>query len=285
MKRVLKKKPILIGGGLTLFIALFVYISFDIFYGGGNFRTTQDPISSTQYVNLIGLRDLHASGSAPMRFSDLKKRLSHIPGPKIIVDGMAEFHGYIKGIPTTFFAYQRKSPNVKHILRRLIFTGTTSVRPDLVIPEAEEAKKYGFDYIKLTIGSKFIASDENIDEIIDFFENLPSNSWLHFHCAQGKGRTSILLMLLDIVKNAPQVSLEHLAKRHRILGSENLMTTDVRKNGTYTKKQLEERMEFLTKVYSFIVEKKAGGIQRWSDWNRKWKLDHSEDFKSSPLKG
>ncbi len=285
MKKSLKKKGILICGGLTFFVAVFLYLSFDTFYVSGNFRTTQDPISSTQHVNLIGLRELRASGSAPIRFSELQKRTSHIKEPKIIVDGMAELHGFIKGIPTTFFAYQRKSPNLKHVLRRWIFTGTSQVRPDLVMTEEEEAKKYGFSYKKLTIGSKFIAPDKDIDEIMDFYENLPQNAWLHFHCAQGKGRTSMLLVLLDIVKNAPKVSLEDIVKRHHVLGSENLMIIDAWKKGSYTKKQLEERKEFLMKFYSFICQKKAGEIQRWSDWNHKWKLEHQAKASTAALLG
>ncbi|HUX78346.1 MAG TPA: hypothetical protein VMW10_01160 [Alphaproteobacteria bacterium] len=267
MKNILKNKVILIGGIITVIMVSILYLSLDSFYSDGGFRTTQDSIASTQQVNLTGLQELQASGSALIRFSVLEKKLLPFQGPKIIVDGMAEFHGFLKGIPSTFFAYQRKSPNLKHIFRRWIFTQSKSVRPDLVTPEAEEAKKYGFNYIKLNIGSKSIPADKHIDDIIDFYEGLPQNAWVHFHCAHGKGRTTILLVLLDIVKNAPKVSLEDIIRRHHLLGSEDLMITDVWERGTYSKEQLEERKEFVKKFYAFICQKKTGGIQRWSDWN------------------
>lgn len=229
----------------------------------------QDTILTTHSVDLTGLRDLQASGGTSVRFTDLQRRLPHVKGPKIIVDGMAEFHGYIYGLPTTFFGYQRaRSPELKHLIRRWIITGTTKVLPELVTPEAEEAKKYGFEYEKVNIGSKFIETDENIDQILDFFDHLPPGAWLHFHCAHGKGRTSILLVMLDTLKNAPKVALKDIVQRQYLLGSEDLFNTEVWKNGTYDNKKLKARKKFVEEFYAFVCQRKARGIQRWSDWHR-----------------
>lgn len=254
-------------------IAFLLYLFFDAFYGS-NFRSMQDTIWSTQQVDLRGLRDLRASGGTSIRFSDLRRRLSAIKGPKIIVDGMAEFHGYVNGIPTTFFAYQRHGrPDFKHLIRRWIFTGTTKICADRVIPEAIEAKKYGFDYKKVNIGSKFIETDANIDEIVAFYDTLPPNAWLHFHCAHGKGRTSILLIMLDTLKNAPRIALADIVKRQYLLGSEDLLNIEVWQNGTYDEKKLKARKKFIEAFYAFICQRKAGGIQRWSDWRRQQKKE------------
>lgn len=242
-----------------------MFIFSDFFYGS-HFRSTQDPISSSQQAQLEGLHELQASGSGPIRMSELNQRLGSVNGPKIIVDGMAEFHGYIQGIPTSFFGYQRKSPNLKHIIRRWLFTGTSEIRPDLITPEEDEAKKYGFTYQKVTIGSKFIMDDKDVNEIVKIFETLPQNAWLHFHCAQGKGLTSMLLVMFDITKNAPKVSLEDIAKRHFLLGSEDLLSSDVWRKGTYSEHQLKDRIQFLKNFYSFICQKKDGGLTSWSAW-------------------
>jgi len=259
------KKSILIGGSLVLFIGFALYLFFDAFYGS-NFRSMQDPLSSTEQVNLRGLRELRASGSTSVRFPDLSRRLDHVKGPKIIVDAMAQFHGYINGIPTTFFAYH-KPPTVRHVIRRWLLTGTSDVRPDIVTPEKVEAQNNGFGYKKVNIGSTFVAPDEDVDEIVDFYDNLPEDAWLHFHCIHGKGRTSVLLVMYDIMKNAPSVSLDDIVKRQHLLGSENLFDTEVWTRGTYSKERLEQRKKFIEEFYAYICQRNAGGVQRWSDWH------------------
>lgn len=271
MKKIFTKKILFVGTSISLVIGFLLFIFLDAFYGS-NFRSMQDRILSPQDVDVTGLRELQASGGTSVRFIDLQYRLRHIKGPKIIVDGMAEFHGYINGIPSTFFGYQREgSPNFKHIIRRLIFTGTSEIRPELVTSEAVEAPKYGFEYKKVNVGSQFIETDQNIDEIVTFYDSLPKDAWVHFHCAHGKGRTSILLVMLDTMKNAPQVSLESIIKRQYLLGSENLLNTEVWKNGTYDKRKLEVRKKFIEEFYTFVVQRKAGGFQKWSDWHQEQK--------------
>ncbi|MBY0291714.1 MAG: hypothetical protein K2W92_00260 [Alphaproteobacteria bacterium] len=266
MKWLFTKKKIFIGGSLISLAILTLYLFLDAFYGS-NFRSTQDTLWTMQKIDVRGLRELRASGGTSVRFLDLQRRLSHIQGPKIIVDGMAEYHGYIHGIPTNFFAYQRKgSPELKHLIRRWFFTGTTDIRLGLVNSEPMEAKKYGFDYKKVNVGSQFIETEENIDEIVSFFDTLPENVWLHFHCAHGQGRTSILLVMLDTFKNAPLVSINDIVKRQALLGSEDLFNTDVWKGRTYNKQMLEARKKFIEEFYQFVCQRKTGGIQRWSDW-------------------
>lgn len=271
MKNIFKQRKVIWGiGFLSAFIFL-LFIFLDAFYGS-NFRSMSDPILSFKDVDITGLRDIRASGGTSVRFWDLKRRLSDVKGPVIIVDGMAEYHGYIYGVPTTFFGYQRQgSPNFKHFVRRLIFTGSTEVKPDLVKSESETAKSHGFEYKKVNIGSKFIETDENIDEIVDFYDHLPEDAWVHFHCAHGKGRTSILLIMLDTMKNAPQVSVEDIVSRQYLLGSENLFDTEVWPDGTYDRKKLEARKKFIQEFYQFISQRKKGGIQRWSDWHKQVK--------------
>jgi len=268
MKKFFRPRTLLIVGGLGSCIGLLLFLFLEA-YVSNNFRTTQDTILFAQDVDLKGLRDLKASGGTSVRFPDLKRRLSHIKETKLIIDGISEFHGYVKGIPTTFFAYQNPHPHWKYYIRRWIFTGTTDVRPELVIPESVEAQKNGFLYFNIKVGSKFISSDDTVDEIVKLFDILPKNTWIHFHCHYGKGRTSMMLVMYDIIKNAPKVSLNDIVKRQHLLGSENLLNTLVRPKGSYTQDQLDQRKEFITKFYKFVCQRKAGGIQYWSDWHRK----------------
>lgn len=264
LKKISLKKVIF--GGIGTFVFALSLLFFDAFYGR-NFRSMEDKISPAQEVDLRGLQKIRASGGSPTCFTFLKWKLRHIDEPIIIIDGMSEYHGFIKSIPTALLGYH-KPAKFKHLVRRFLLTGSTSVHPELVVSEKEEAKKYGFDYKKVNIGSTFISSDEAIDNILTFYDSIPENAWLHFHCSHGKGRTSLMLVMLDMMKNAPQVSLKDIVKRQYLLGSEDLFNTEVWENGTYTKEQLENRKEFVEKFYQFICQRKAGELQKWSDWHQ-----------------
>jgi len=217
---------------------------------------------------LTGLQDLRASGGFSVSYADIQKRLRHIKGDKIIVDGINEFHGYIDGVPTTLLGYHVSDSGLRHLLRRFIVTGSFEKRLDLVTSAGEEAKKFGFDYKNIKIVSKSVLTDENVDDIVALFDSLTKDAWLHFHCHHGTGRTSIMLVMLDIMKNAPKVALEDIVKRQHLLGSTDLFNTEKWKYGTYTKEKLENRKKFIEQFYVFVVQRKTGGIQRWSDWHR-----------------
>lgn len=264
LKKISLKK--IIFGGIGTFVLVLFFLFFDAFYGR-NFRSMEDKISPIQTVDLRGLQDIRASGGSPTCFISLKWKLRHIDGPIIIVDAMSEYHGFIKSIPTAFLGYH-KPAKLKHLARRFLLTGSTGMHPELVISEKEEAKKYDLDYKKVNVSSTFISSDEDIDNIIAFYDSIPENTWLHFHCSHGKGRTSLMLVMLDTMKNAPQISLKDIVKRQHLLGSEDLFNTEVWENGTYTKMQLENRKEFVEKFYQFICQRKAGGFEKWSDWHQ-----------------
>lgn len=270
MKRPLKRKILFICFPLIFFTAFLIYLFYDGVHDA-KFRMMQDKIVSNEKVDLAGLRDLRASGGTAVCFADIKRNLSHIEGKKIIVDGVMAFHGYIKGIPTTILGYHVLTPGWRHYPRRLFLTGTFGERRDLVVSEEEEAKKYGFEYRKIPIGGKAIPSPQSVTDFIALCENLPENAWLHFHCNHGKGRTSIMLVMLDIMKNAPKVALKDIVKRQHLLGSSDLFDTEKWLYGTYTTSQLESRRKFIEDFYEFIVQRKAGNTQQWSDWYRNQK--------------
>jgi hypothetical protein len=264
-----KKRSLWIAGGIALLLGLSVYFVFDAFSPLHRFRTTQDDIASTEKVDLTGLRELNASGGTAPHLADLQKKLSHITQEKLIIDAKSESPGYIDGRPLSFFRYGLSGPRLPHLIRRVYYTGTIFERPDLVISAPEATKNYGFGYTSVHIGSRFVTADENIDEIVALLESIHPNVWVHVHCLNGAGRTSMLLAMLDIMRNAPTVSIGDIVKRQHLLGSVDLFNTVVwSKGSSYNQEQLEDRKKFIENFYDFIVQRKAGGIQLWSEWNR-----------------
>ena len=263
------KRKVFIVGVLTVIFLVFgvFYLLSTDEYTDAKFRTTQDKISATESVDLTGLDKLSASGGPIMNFVTLKKKLGFVTKPIIIVDGMKEHHGYIKDIPITFFGYHRKKPDLRYFFRRLFFTGTIQPQTAWIVQESEVAQKYGFGYANIKIDSKCVTPDVKVDEFVAYFDQAPENVWFHFHCRHGKGRTSIALVMFDIMKNAPEVALEDIVRRQYLLGSVNLSDTEQwRKNSTYPSKALERRKKFIQEFYAFICQRKAGGMQVWSDW-------------------
>jgi len=90
-----------------------------------------------------------------------------------------------------------------------------------------------------------------------------------------------MLVMYDIFKNASQVPLNDIVKRQHLLGSEDLLNTVVWRKGSYTKEQLLDRAAFITAFYTFICQRKVGGIQLWSEWRKA----SSENIKTANQKG
>jgi len=267
-----KFKPLLRPRNIFLFIlfAVLVVIGLEVqdsYRQHGKFRTMQDPIASSEKVDLTGLHELHAAGGPALPLSEIQKRLGPTAQHIVIVDGRRTRNGYLNGIPTTYYNYAQENPSLKAYLWRLIYTGTFRALTDQVVSPEEEAKKHGFGYANFEIGSKYKSPDEAVDGVVQFYDSLPKDSWVYFHCHHGKGRTSMMIVMWDIMANAPQVALEDIIKRQYLLGSVDLFDTSAWTKSTYSTKKLEERKEFIQKFYAFITQRKAGGIQRWTDWN------------------
>lgn len=262
-----------IGLIVILVVVFFAFVFADCYtaYAPQNFRTMQDSVLSMENINLKGLSELKASGGSAPVFRDLQKQLENIKLKKVVCDTRNQPYGYVKGIPSKYFCYHTK-PGLRHLPRRLIYTGTINKNPEFFREEAEEAKEYGFDHIKISLGSRYSTPDENVDSFVEFVDNLPDDTWVHFHCDRGKGRTSMALAMFDTMQNAPVVSLEDIIKRQHLLGSENLFDVEVREGGSYTAEMLESRKKFLEEFYSFICQRKNGGYQRWSEWRHQRRI-------------
>ena len=52
--------------------------------------------------------------------------------------------------------------------------------------------------------------DTEVDAFVAFASTLPTDTWLHFHCRGGDGRTTTFLVMHDTMHNAPGVSIEDI---------------------------------------------------------------------------
>ena len=75
--------------------------------GFRNFRTTNDPLVSKNGEtppSTAGLASLHASGSSEFTVAGLKTMLGKTTGPVTVFDLRQEDHGFVNGMPVSWFA-------------------------------------------------------------------------------------------------------------------------------------------------------------------------------------
>lgn len=212
------------------------------------FRTTQTSEVDFGRTDTRGLENL--SGSNKIVFRDLKRKLENIPHPIHVLDLSTEVYGYYGEFTADFFGYHQETPSIKHFVRRLIITKELYPDPQNIQTDQQAAETYGLHYTRIPLKKYHLPNTTQKRALLKFVRTLPPQTWIHIYCqGGGRGRTSLIMVMIDIIRNAKTVSLQDIVRRQHLLGSENLLDTTVWRNGTYTHKQLEQRKEFIEKFY------------------------------------
>ncbi len=233
------------------------------------FRSTHNiTISKEEDVNLAGLEDLRISGSNRPVFSDLKDKLKHVKGKIYLVDLTGGEQIYYKGIyPLEFLG--RSERNQKHFinkLRRFLVNGFAPFKEEDFVSESVLAHQHGFEYIQLYNHRGYTPEDQLVDKIIKIINSVEPDDWIHFHCSAGRGRTTMAMVLTDIIKNGKKVPVDHIVRRAHLMGGENLFNTEVWANGTYTKETLERRKHRIIEFHEYVNDPEGYGKRDWVEW-------------------
>ncbi|MBR3498558.1 MAG: protein tyrosine phosphatase [Selenomonadaceae bacterium] len=243
-----------------------------------------------------GMENLHASASAQpstVALAELYEKLHVLePAAKIfLIDLRQESHGFANSLPVSWYAEHNAANAGKNTsevladeierLKKLRGVDTTfeplgnadkqRLKPITIIPrvvqtERDAAAKLGFEYVRFAAADMQFPAPEIVDDFIIFVANLPKNSWLHFHCQAGHGRTTTFLAMYDIMKN-PDVSLEEICKRQYLLGGSNLLL-EPEGNDWYAK-MARDRAKKIRLFYEFVQGTRAEKIGlQWSEWLR-----------------
>ena len=241
-----------------------------------------------------GLDTLRASASGQPSVAALSTIYDKIrerePDAKIfIVDLRQESHGYANSLPVSWYvehnaanagktAAEVEADEVER-LKNLRGVDTTFeplgnadkkvFKPITIIPrvtqtERTAAEMAGFEYVRFAAADMQFPAPEIVDDFITFVVNLPENSWLHFHCQAGHGRTTTFLVMYDIMKN-PDVSLEDICKRQYLLGGSNLLLEP--EGDDWYAKMARDRAKKIRLFYDFMQGTRAEQIGLpWSEW-------------------
>ena len=249
------------------------------------FRRTDEQFENTTkpLPSLEGFAPLNISGSAQFSASEFKKMRELIPNNIVLVDLRQETHFFLDGSVISLYAYKnainyqrtakaiineenkyinivRSLPNFTYSIAckkkyGLIYEAhPIVVAVNNVMSLADFAKKQQVGYVRFFVLDRHIPRKEEIERFIQFVNTLPPNTWLHFFCRGGKGRTTTFMILYDILKNAknPGITFEDIIQRHILMGGTNLFAPPSPNMPAWLQKAKEDRQTFLKGFYDFV---------------------------------
>ena len=120
-------------------------------------------------------------------------------------------------------------------------------------------------YVRLIVTDHARPLDEEVDRFILAVRALPENGWAHFHCEAGRGRTTTFMVLYDMLRNAAHVSLEHIARRQKLLGYDYDVLRPAEAD-SWKRLHTEDRIRFVRAFYQYAHANPGGRPQFWTEW-------------------
>ena len=173
-----------------------------------------------------GLDELKVSASSDFSAGELDAVIAEIrkvhDGPITVVDLRKETHGLLNGNHVSRFGKQNwdniglgreeiiaaEREMIHGAVGTQVETGSTrpggrtnTLDVTTAQTEAELCASRGIGYFRLTVLDHCFSDPDSIDEFIAFVRNLPEDTWLHFHCQAGMGRTNMYLIFYDFLRN------------------------------------------------------------------------------------
>jgi hypothetical protein len=238
--------------------------------------------------------DTKLSGSAQFSEGNLQLMKKTIPADKItIVDLRQESHGLVNGIAVSWYAARNEINKGKGLpeivtdeqgrLNSLLQTSevviatktkknpdtgeqfateTKTIKAERVATEEQLVQSMGFNYFRLPVPDHRRPTNSDVDQFIAFFKALPPDTWVHFHCKAGRGRTTTFMVMYDMMKNAKTTSMENILARHAEAGGIDF-------NAEYKdwrQQAAEERTAFIKDFYQYCQANNDGYSTSWSAW-------------------
>ena len=249
-----------------------------------NFRMGTDAFKSIGKSGVsptrAGMDKLNLSGSSTFSELEFTKILATVPvSPDkfYVIDLRGESHGYLNGTAVSWFTEHnwgndgRSAYIINHVetdqLKQAKKDSPVSVYQfddktknlltpiqitvDRVRNEEQLVTEYGAHYFRVPLSDYFPPDDSDVDNFLTYYKSLPQDAWLHYHCHAGIGRTTIFMIMHDILKNASKVSFNEIVERQALIGVVDLSDIPPRKKN-WGRKVYIERYRFTKHFYDYV---------------------------------
>lgn len=271
-----------------------------------NFRLMSSPfvIQSDEKTSRQGLDSLPVSASAQFSQKTFTQARKKMQGKVWIIDLRREPHGFLNGRPISWYAVQNQSnldmdtqdlEKTEHTLFKqfkkrtpvsvydilgkenghITKSRSNTMVVNVVQTESEFAKANKTNYLRMPVSDHQRPTDAQVDEFVSFYQSLPKNAWLHFHCRAGKGRTTTFLTMVDMMENAKAVSIHDITQRQYQLGGADLMNISQDEKDEWKADWALQRKSFLELFYHYAKSEDFPAMS-WSAWLQKHSTLHEE---------
>lgn len=257
-----------------------------------NFRTMQSPFRQLPGCDIQpsreGLNEMQLSGSSYFSENEFREMMKQLPSKRVVVlDLRAESHGYLNEDGVSWYsAYKaanrglssieinqvekgllvddrNKMVSVAALAKDKSVSATTEMEVNSAITEREFVETQQIKYYRLPVVDYDAPSYANVDEFLDFYKNLPTDTWIHAHCEAGEGRTTMFLSMIDMLHNARKLDYDVIMTRQVLLGGQDLRIStskDPIKQEGYVRRALFTRQFYEYAKSNPKMEKS------WSQW-------------------
>lgn len=270
---------------------------------GSPFQTRTDAAKFGVDPNYIpsreGLDTLPLSGSAefsvPAFHALLKDLHTRAQGSICVIDLRQESHGFMNGYAVSWYgkhdwgnigrtkrealrdenmrirSAQGKDVVLAHLDKKKQPKNQQTVHVTAAMTERELVENAGVRYVRLAVTDHKWADPQTIDEFVDLVKKMPADTWMHFHCQAGKGRTTSFMAMYDMMKN-PAVPLKDILYRQYLLGGAYLAydpTTQHAPTG-WEDADYHHKSEMIAKFYDYVQQNHENDYAvPWSMWLKK----------------
>lgn len=245
-------------------------------------RTTDlSSIVDRKELNLEGLGALNISGSQQFTPNNIDLLLGSINTelPLTVVDLREESHGFVNECA---FSYSNDNNDANRGLTKqeVLLDEKTKLseiemgskmtffnKPHITLEvnkiqdEKELTKSRDLGYIRVTVTDKTMPKDNMVEYFVETVNSLSEDTWLHFHCKHGVGRTSTFMIMYDMMKNHKTVEAKDIINRQLALAGFKETTID-----NYLS---ENTLKFLNNFYEYVKENSDDYKVKWSEYNKK----------------
>lgn len=198
-----------------------------------NFRKCTDPIALErgEILNTSGLDKLNISGSAQFSKPGIffVKAAIGTNLPITIVDLREESHGFINDVPVSWknsinnanmnltteqiMQDENQKLNAIPLNTSIAFSNKKSITATSVQNELTLVNNNGLSYVRIPVTDRNLPTQNDVNAFVSFVQNQAANTFLHFHCKAGIGRTTTFMIMYDIMKNGNSVNLKDIITR------------------------------------------------------------------------